>query len=142
MFVGISVSELLSWYGSSFDWMLPIIAGLSAIHLVGLPLLEFCWTFVDRREFKNVWFRWTIDLLWEQEWRKEASRISTQNSDMFPAWFLTTLLLGFCVVVWPVFILLASLILPLYLLRAARDGQKLAIKVKNHIADKEAHKGE
>jgi hypothetical protein len=40
---------------------------------------------------------------------------------------------------WPLFIIAASLFVPVYLLRAARDGQKLAVKVSKHIADKEAH---
>jgi hypothetical protein len=41
--------------------------------------------------------------------------------------------------VWPAFVIAASLFIPVYLLRAARDGQKLAIKVATHIADAEVH---
>jgi hypothetical protein len=44
-----------------------------------------------------------------------------------------------CLLIWPAFIVIASLAVPLYLFRAARDGQKLAIKVGKHIADAEVH---
>jgi hypothetical protein len=75
-----------------------------------------------------------------------VSRVNIQMGiiryDGEPLILLASVMVVVGFLVWPLFLIAAAGFIPLYLLRAARDGQKLAIKVKNHIADKEAHKGE
>jgi hypothetical protein len=197
MFVGISVSELLGWYWPVVGWVLPIFGVFIVVCLVGIPILDVVWAFIERNKYTLTLTRKVACLLdfnspsvyrvdgkpvhnsyisvveriledgvarvvefvnspspeltggyadYHRHCISEKvkkSRITRQKScpNDRPLWsiFLDLTVFSVALAMWPALVVAASIYIPLYLLRAARDGQKLAVKVSKHIADKEAH---
>jgi hypothetical protein len=138
MFVGVSITELIGWYYPVINFLWPLFWALSLTLFLLVPFIEWCSAFTDRREFKCWWSGWVFDVVWCGKFR--GCREDVANDNFHSGGCMVMTIMGaICVFVWPLFVVGLSLIIPLLLIRAARDGGKLAAKVSKHIADKEAH---
>jgi hypothetical protein len=75
MFVGISITNLIDWYWPVATFLWVVVAALTLVGFLLVPLIEWCCAFTDRQKFHNWWTGWIFDVVWCWEFRKTRHEV-------------------------------------------------------------------